>query len=322
MQNGSSVNGHSTLNGHSALNGHKTSSEPISASSASYPNNNGHSTSLVEYSEPPVKYRREAVKLQTAAQGEGLEKESERPFWADDPPPPPKRNFFKKVDPASDEEAEAYFGTKAVKKSPLAVYGPIAAVVFLIGVMCFAGYRYATRPKPILDAQPKAMVGNWLSDDGTLTVEMQLAANGTGRITWHVHGFMPAGISTLGDVTYHWSQNAQKKIVFHEDTPFDLHLIYPPGVIQNMVAHQLSDLASGPFERCLDLQLDIPAAWQRLLYRFPKLTVSSQLVRCPVCGSRKMAVPKVGGGHDRDAVFLHGRRHGHGKCRRPRRNTN
>jgi len=210
----------------------------MSAGNGSYPSSNGHSTSLVEYSEPPVKYRREPVKLETAAQGEGLEKESERPFWADDPPPPPKRSFFKKIDSASEEEAEAYFGTKPVKKSPLAVYGPLGAVVLLIGVIGFAGYRYATRPKPILlAAQPKAMVGNWLSDDGTLTVEMQLAANGTGRITWHVHGFMPAGISTLGDVTYHWSQNAQKKIVFHEDTPFDSHLIYPPGIIQNMVAH-------------------------------------------------------------------------------------
>jgi len=222
-----------TFSGHSAQPAHQSRN-----GESSYAGSNGYNTSLVGYNEPPVRTTQPPVALETAARGAGTEVESERPFWADDPPPPPKRRFFKQVDPEDEEEFFAFSDAPQTRKPLNPAIVAIAVGLLVVGGLGFAGYKYANRPKPVLlAAQPKEMVGSWLSDDGTLTVELHLAADGTGRITWHVHGYMPPGISTLGDATYHWSQNAQKKIVFHEDTPFDAHVIYPAGIIQNMVEH-------------------------------------------------------------------------------------
>ena len=220
-------NGHSAQPSHNGLNGE-----------SHYSDGNGHSSSLVGYNEPPPRTRRPSVALETAARGAGTEVESERPFWADDPPPPPKRNFFKPIEPEDEEYPYTMGAVPAVRKSSNPALVAAAFVLLFASAIGYAGYKYVNRPKPVLlSAQPKEMLGNWLSDDGTLSVDLHMAADGTGRITWHVHGYMPPGISTLGDATYHWSQNAQKKIVFHEDTPFDSHVIYPAGIIQNIVEH-------------------------------------------------------------------------------------
>jgi hypothetical protein len=179
------------------------------------------------------------VYLETAAYGDGVEDEEDRPFWADDPPPPPRKQFFKFVDPHAidvpGEPEELPIGNKIIAS---VWFKAFIALIVVCSVLSFAIYKYVNRPLPVvLSANPASMVGNWVTDDGTLTVELHLDQNGTGRIAWHVHGYMPPGISSLGDATFHWAQNAQQKIVFKEDTPFDSHTIYPAGMIQNLAEH-------------------------------------------------------------------------------------
>lgn len=228
-----------------------SSSQDLAAVHTDHEHSNGYKNGFTRH-DAPARSRRTDLSFETAASGSGLEHEVDAPFWADDPPPPPKRNFFKS--PSEEYYDENEITQRIVIRSRTGLRLVLPVAVLILFACLLVGYKLAKRISvPRFDPLPAAVVGNWVSDDELVTVEMKINPGGTGRVTWHVHGAMPAGFSNVGTFTCHWQQNRKSQLIIKEDTPLDKNTLYPPGLIESIANHSYPTWAADHVNDALTL---------------------------------------------------------------------